>query len=333
MGYAVQQTDEGGYIIAGDTEIYYISMSDVLLIKTDSSGNEVWTETFGGSAADRGRSVQQTFDGGYIIAGWAVSFGEPDPDVWLIKTDMSGSEEWNNIYEYEENSGDWGYAVEQTHDGGFIIAGSTMSAVLMCNGSNSLNKQEGTDVWLIRICSDGNTSFQITNLSSNWNLISLPFNQTIDKINIIIHQLNNNYTWSEAVLNDYISDYLFGWSRTGQSYTFSDVLNPGEGYWLYSYVDCELWIESFIPVYDDYITDFETSWNIMSVPYDQTVNKTDILINDMAWNDAVTAGIINGYVFGWDRDGQSYTFADTFIPGYAYWMYAYQECTLKRDVT
>jgi len=121
LGYDVQQTDEGGYIIAGETEILYVSKSDVLLIKADSSGNEVWTETFGGSYADGGRSVQQTADGGYIIAGWAVSFGEPDPDVWLIKTNISGGEEWNVVFGFDVNSGDWGYAVEQTHDSGFII--------------------------------------------------------------------------------------------------------------------------------------------------------------------------------------------------------------------
>ncbi len=332
MGYDVQQTDDGGFIIAGDTEIYYVSMSDVLLIKTDSSGNEVWAETFGGSAADRGRSVQQTFDGGYIIAGWAVSFIGPDPDVWLIKTDINGDEEWNSIYGYEENSGEWGYAVQQTNDGGYIIAGATMSAVLMRNRSNSSNKEEGTDVWLIKTISDGNSFFQITNLTSNWNLISLPFNQTVDKIYIIIHHFNDNYTWSEAVSNGYISDFIFNWNRSSQSYTFTYSLDQGYGYWFYAYEPCELWVDNIILVSDDYITYIKSGWNIVSVPYDNPVDKTDILVDSVPWNTAVLNGWVSDFVFGWDRNGQSYTFADTFMPGYAYWMYAYQPCTLKRAI-
>ena len=332
MGYDVQQTDDGGFIIAGDTEIYYVSMSDVLLIKTDSSGNEVWTKTFGGSAADRGRSVQQTFDGGYIIAGWAVSFIGPDPDVWLIKTDTNGDEEWNSIYGYEENSGEWGYAVQQTIDGGYVIAGATMSAVLMRNGSKSSNKEEGTDVWLIKTISDGNSFFQITNLTSNWNLISLPFNQTVDKINITIHHFNNNYTWSEAVSNGYISDFIFNWNRSSQSYIFTYSLDQGYGYWFYAYEPCELWAHNIILVSDDYITDIENGWNIVSLPYDSPVDKTDILVDSVPWITAVDNGWISDYVFGWSRTGQGYIFSDTLMPGYAYWLYAYQPCTLKRVV-
>jgi len=131
IGYSVQQTDEGGYIIAGDTEIYQVAMADFLLIKTDSNGKQEWYETFGGNYADRGRFVQQTKDGGYILTGWAFSYSITDPDIWLIKTDSSGNEEWNYTYGFGENSGDWGYSVQQTNDGGYIIAGATMNAPII----------------------------------------------------------------------------------------------------------------------------------------------------------------------------------------------------------
>ena len=150
MGYSVQQTNDGGYIITGDTEIYYVAKSDVWLIKTDSSGNEAWNSTFGGSGSDRGRSVQQTRDSGYIITGWAWSYSVINPDIWVIKTNSSGNEDWNYTYGFGENSGDWGYSVQQTTDGGYIIVGATMPSGWMITGSTASFGEEGTDVWLIK---------------------------------------------------------------------------------------------------------------------------------------------------------------------------------------
>ena len=72
------------------TDVFGSGGWDVYLIKTDGSGNEQWTKTFGGTNYDQGNSVQQTTDGGYIITGYTRSFGNLESNVFLIKTDGNG---------------------------------------------------------------------------------------------------------------------------------------------------------------------------------------------------------------------------------------------------
>ena len=122
--FSVQQTSDGGYVLAGYTRSFGTGNGDVYLIKTDSLGNLLWQRTFaGGWSIHAAWSVVETSDGGYAIAGW----GRPNPganlDVYLVKTDSLGSMIWEAWY--GTGWAELGHSVQQTFDGGFIVVGST----------------------------------------------------------------------------------------------------------------------------------------------------------------------------------------------------------------
>jgi len=122
-GSSVRQTQDGGYIVSGYTNSFG-NNTKVYLIKTNASGDTLWTRTYGGAGGECGLSVQQTSEGGYIVAGWTNSFGNWD-QVYLVKTNASGDTLWTRTY--GGASYDYGLSVQQTQDGGYIVAGNTQS--------------------------------------------------------------------------------------------------------------------------------------------------------------------------------------------------------------
>ena len=123
-GFSVQQATDGGFIVSGFSVDVLSTSSDVYLLKTDNDGETQWSKNYSGNTYSIGKSVQQTTDGGYIIAGGAFGVGSAS-GMYLIKTDENGDTLWTIIY---ENCSRGGSSVQQTVDGGYIITGNTGSS-------------------------------------------------------------------------------------------------------------------------------------------------------------------------------------------------------------
>ena len=156
IAYSIQQTTDGGYIIAGYTESTDGDISgnhgiwDYWIVKLTSTGNVDWQKSLGGSGWDRAFSVQQATNGGYIIAGESysndgdVTGNHGANDYWIVKLTLSGEIEWQRSI--GGSSFDWGYCIQQTTNGGYIIAGYSMSD----DGDVSGN-QGDRDYWIVKL--------------------------------------------------------------------------------------------------------------------------------------------------------------------------------------
>ena len=120
----VKETTNNGYIAVGYSSSFFSSgMSDIFMAKIDSLGNKVWQKYHGGKQEDRGYAVWQCVDGGYIIAGETSSYGNGKNDIWVIKTNSIGAENWNTTF--GGNGVDIGRSIKELPSGGFIISGTS----------------------------------------------------------------------------------------------------------------------------------------------------------------------------------------------------------------
>ncbi len=124
-GRFVIETSDGGYAVVGTTNSIGTGEWDVWLLKTDSSGDTLWTKTYGESGDDQGYCLRQTSDGGFIIAGYKTV---PDnyKDGWVFKTDAAGNLEWEHVFSSDLN-GDVVTSLVNTTDNAFIGCGNLHS--------------------------------------------------------------------------------------------------------------------------------------------------------------------------------------------------------------
>ena len=141
IGWSVRQTADDGYIIGGQT---YTTNYDAYIIKTNSTGDTLWTRAYGGANPDYARAVQETSDGGYLLTGYTQSFGAGGADGYLLKTDSDGDLSWSKAF--GGSNPDLFYFGTQTSDAGYVAAGSTVSF-----GSGS------ADAYLVKTDAGGNS--------------------------------------------------------------------------------------------------------------------------------------------------------------------------------
>ncbi|MFZ0595563.1 MAG: hypothetical protein WAM46_01160, partial [Flavobacterium sp.] len=159
---SMNQTTDGGYIIAGHARsingnvtghhgVGNISSNDYWIVKLDGAGTIQWQKCYGGTGSDQAFSIQQTIDGGYIIAGDTTSSNDgditgnhPSTDVWILKIDETGNKQWEKYL--EGSSHDQAYSVNQTIDGGYVMTGITSSFDGHFTGYNG-----NFDAWIVKI--------------------------------------------------------------------------------------------------------------------------------------------------------------------------------------
>lgn len=147
---AVIQSDDGGYLICGNTYNFSTGFIATLLIKTDCTGDTIWKKVYdlSNTGADSGESILQLYNKNYIVFGYYQDTILLKKDMFLMELDVKGNIDWFNAYGGTENEG--GYMVKKTNDNGYILCGYTSSS--MSNG--------GIDIYIVKTDSLGNIDWE-----------------------------------------------------------------------------------------------------------------------------------------------------------------------------
>ncbi len=127
---SMANTVDGGYIMAGGRaqDSPYSSKTDIYLVKTDADGNQEWSSIIGAEdISETPNSIVQTNDGGYIVCGHYWASSQTVYDIWLVKTDSLGLEEWTQVINFEDGMADYAMGIELADDGGYLVTGETQA--------------------------------------------------------------------------------------------------------------------------------------------------------------------------------------------------------------
>jgi uncharacterized delta-60 repeat protein len=186
--HSVQQTADGGYIVAGSSAsgatgnkgIQGFGGLDFWILKLDANGNKVAENVFGGTGDEEPEAVRQTADGGFVVLGYSTSGATGSKatgnyggkDIWLLKVDLYLSnilyQEWER--DYGGTADDYVGDIRQTSDGGYLIGGTTFSSA---SGNMTSTSHGGQDFWLLRLDAGGNKVWENTYGGTNDDVLSV----------------------------------------------------------------------------------------------------------------------------------------------------------------
>jgi len=145
---SVIQTRDSCFVLGGSTEDTITGKLKLCLVKTDVNGDTLWTKSFGGAGLRRGWEVIETYDGGLAITGVAAQFGPGIASLYLLKTNAYGNMLWEKAI--GTNYQDDGFALQETFDNGFIIAGNSYNLLYLVR-----TNEFGDTLWTKRIDDGG----------------------------------------------------------------------------------------------------------------------------------------------------------------------------------
>lgn len=143
IGRSVKETSDGGFIVTGETSSFGAGETDIWVLKLDGSGNIAWQKTYGGDDNDIAYAIQQTSDGGFVVAGETSSFGAGEKDFWILKLDVNGNILWQKAYGGSKD--DMAYSICESSDGKYVVAGESSSF-----GAGNV------DFWVLKLDENGN---------------------------------------------------------------------------------------------------------------------------------------------------------------------------------
>jgi len=225
VGYSIQKTIDGGFIIGGVTASV-VNNWDAWLIKTNAIGTKQWDKTFGGEQYDKVYSVCSTSDGNFLLTGMTYSYGTYistfntiSMDGWLIKTNGVGNKLWDKSF--GEKRKDECYSIKETKSGDYILTGYTYSTT---------GKGDG---WLIKTDKDGNKIWDKT-LGGSQNEVGYSIQETLDNGYVIIGKTSSSGEGKDDVWmvktdreGNILWEKTYGGLQTDIGYSVHQTLDKG----------------------------------------------------------------------------------------------------------
>ena len=233
--------------------------NDFWLVKVISDGTTQWDKTFGGSNEDLASSVIQTSDGGYALAGHTGSKGAGGSDMWLVKVNSDGTTQWDKTF--GGSNADRAYSVIQTSDGGYALAGETYS-----KGAGR------SDMWLVKVNSDGTTQWDKTFGGSDYDLAESVI-QTSDGGYALAGRTASKGAGSNGMwLVKVNSEGTTQWDKTfGGSRAYSVIQTSDGGYALAGSRAGDMWL---VKVNSDGTTQWDQTFGGSNSDYARSVIQT-----------------------------------------------------------